>query len=233
MAPRRPHSATLHGVTLDDPYAWLKDPNYPEVADPDILAYLKDENAYFEAAMAPHAALVDRLYEEMKGRIKEDDSSVPQKDGDWLYWTAFETGGQYRKWWRKPVAGGPDALLLDEPALAEGKEYFRLGAFAVSNDGTKLAYAIDDTGAERFTIRVKDLTTGEHLPDTIPVCCRTSCGQQTTRASSMAWRTRSGGPTTPGSTGWAPIPRTTWCCIRSRTRGSASRSRRRAAAHGS
>jgi oligopeptidase B len=168
VADRRPHSVTLHGVTIEDPYAWLKDPSYPEVTNPDILAYLKAENAYFETAMAPHAALVDRLYEEMKGRIKEDDSSVPQKDGDWLYWTAFETGGQYRKWWRKRVDGGADQLLLDEPALAEGKEYFRLGAFAVSNDGTKLAYAIDDTGAERFTIRVKDLTTGEHLPDTIP-----------------------------------------------------------------
>ena len=168
VAERRPHSLTLHGVTLDDPYAWLKDPGYPEVTDPDILAYLKAENAYFDAAMAPHSGLVDRLYEEMKGRIKEDDSSVPQKDGDWLYWTAFETGGQYRKWWRKPVAGGADELLLDEPALAEGKEYFRLGAFAVSNDGTKLAYAIDDTGAERFTIRVKDLGNGEHLPDVIP-----------------------------------------------------------------
>jgi oligopeptidase B len=104
----------------------------------------------------------------MKGRIKEDDSSVPQKDGDWLYWTAFETGGQYRKWWRKPVAGGPDELILDEPTLAEGKEYFRLGAFSVSNDATLLAYAIDDNGSERFEVRVKNLTTGEHLPDVIP-----------------------------------------------------------------
>jgi oligopeptidase B len=118
--------------------------------------------------MKPHQPLVDRLYEEMKGRIKEDDSSVPQKDGDWLYWTAFETGGEYRKWWRKPVDGGPDELLLDEPALAEGKEYFRLGAFSVSNDGRYLAYAIDDNGSERFTIRVKDLETGEHLPEVIP-----------------------------------------------------------------
>lgn len=168
VAPTRPHSFTAHGETISDPWAWLKDPNYPEVTDPDVLGYLQAENAYFEAVMAPHRPLVDRLYEEMKGRIKEDESSVPQKDGDWLYWTGFETGGQYRKWWRKPVAGGPDALLLDEPALAEGKEYFRLGAFAVSNDGTKLAYAVDDSGAERFEIRVKDLLTGEHLPDTIP-----------------------------------------------------------------
>jgi oligopeptidase B len=168
VAAQRPHSFTRHGVTIDDPYAWLKDPDYPEVGDPDILAYLEAENAYFEAVMAPHRPLVDRLYEEMKARIKEDESSVPQKDGDWLYWAAFETGGQYRKWWRKPVAGGADQLLLDEPALAEGKEYFSLGAFAVSNDGRHLAYAIDDNGSERFTIYVKDLASGALLPETIP-----------------------------------------------------------------
>ncbi len=168
VAERRPQTFTVHGVTVEDPYAWLKDPAYPEVADAAVLDYLKAENAYFEAVMAPHRPLVDRLYEEMKARIKEDDSSVPQKDGDWLYWTAFETGGQYRKWWRRPVAGGADQLLLDEPALAEGKEYFRLGAFSVSNDGRLLAYAIDDSGAERFTIRIKDLTTGDDLPEVIP-----------------------------------------------------------------
>ena len=167
VAATRPHSFTRHGVTVEDPYAWLKDPNYPEVTDPAILDYLKAENAYFEAAMAPHQPLVDRLYEEMKGRIKEDESSVPQKDGDWLYWTAYETGGQYRLWWRKPVAGGADELLLSEPELAEGHEYFRLGAFSVSNDGRLLAYAIDDDGSERFTVHVKDLATGELLPDTI------------------------------------------------------------------
>ncbi|WP_375287951.1 S9 family peptidase [Sphingomonas sp.] len=168
IAQQRPHSFTRHGVTIEDPWAWLKDPNYPEVTDPEVLGYLEAENAYFEAQMAPHRPLVDRLYEEMKARIKEDDASVPQKDGDWLYWTAFETGGEYRKWWRRPVAGGPDELILDEVALAEGHEYFRLGAFAVSNDGMKLAYATDDNGSERFTIRVKDLATGDLLPDTIP-----------------------------------------------------------------
>jgi oligopeptidase B len=168
VAAIRPHRFTAHGHTIEDPYAWLKDPNYPEVDEPEVLGYLEAENAYFEAQMAPLKPLVDRLYEEMKGRIKEDESSVPQKDGDWLYWTAYETGGEYRKWWRRPVAGGPDELLLDEPALAAGKEYFRLGAFAISNGGSLLAYAIDDSGAERFEIRVRDLTTGEHLPDVIP-----------------------------------------------------------------
>lgn len=172
IAATRPHSFTAHGVTIEDPWAWLKDANYPDVSDKDVLAYLEAENAYFEQAMAPHRPLVDRLYEEMKARIKEDESSVPQKDGDWLYWTAFETGGEYRKWWRRPVGapddGSADELLLDETALAAGKEYFRLGAFAVSNDGMKLAYAIDDNGSERFTIHVKDLATGALLPDTIP-----------------------------------------------------------------
>ena len=168
VAARRPHSFTAHGHTIDDPWAWLKDPAYPEVGDKEVLAYLAAENSYFDAVMAPHKPLVDRLYEEMKGRIKEDESSVPQQDGDWLYWTAFETGGEYGKWWRKPVGGGPDELLLDEPALADGKEYFRLGAFSVSNNGRYLAYAIDDNGSERFTIRIKDLTTGEHLPEVIP-----------------------------------------------------------------
>jgi len=168
VAEQRPHSFTTHGITIDDPWAWLKDPAYPDVGDPDVLAYLEAENAYFTSMMAPHTALIDRLYEEMKGRIKEDESSVPQKDGDWLCWTDYETGGQYPRWWRRPVAGGPDQLLLDEPALAEDKEYFRVGAFSVSNDGRYLAYAIDDSGAERFEVRVKDLASGEHLPDVIP-----------------------------------------------------------------
>jgi oligopeptidase B len=168
IAPTRAHSFTIHGVRVDDPWAWLKDPNYPQVDDAEVLAYLEAENAYFETVMAPLKPLVDTLYEEMKGRIKEDESSVPQKDGEWLYWTAYEVGGEYRKWWRKPVGGGPDELLLDEPALAEGKDYFRLGAFSVSNDGKLLAYAIDDSGAERFEVRVKTLSTGEHLPEVIP-----------------------------------------------------------------
>jgi oligopeptidase B len=93
---------------------------------------------------------------------------VPQKDGDWLYWIEFEEGAEYKKWWRKPVAGGPDELILDEPALAAGKEYFRLGALSVSKDGRLLAYSVDDNGSERFTARIKNLTTGEHLPDEIP-----------------------------------------------------------------
>ena len=129
-----------------------------------MLAYLKAENDYFEAAMAPHKALIDTLFEEMKGRIKEDDCSVPVKDGDWLYWWAFETGAQYRRWY--PQAGrraAQDKLIFDEPAEAEGKEYFRLGAFEVSPDGSCAATLVDDDGSERFKLRIRDLATGEDI----------------------------------------------------------------------
>ena len=168
VAATRPHSFTRHGVTIEDPWAWLKDPAYPNVADKDVLAYLEEENGYFEKVMAPLKPLSETLFTEMRGRIKEDESTVPQKDGDWLYWTDYETGGEYPRWWRRPVGGGADVMILDEPALAEGKEYFRLGAFSVSPDGRLLAYAVDDNGSERFEVRGKDLETGELLPDTIP-----------------------------------------------------------------
>jgi oligopeptidase B len=167
IAERRPHSFAHHGVSIDDPFAWLRDPNYPDVTDADVLAYLNAENAYFEAAMAPHQPLIESLFKEMRGRIKEADQSVPAKDGDWLYWRSFDEGAQYRKWWRSPAAGGEAQLMLDEPALAEGKEYFRLGGMDVSPDDRLLAYAIDDNGSERFTIRIKDLATGELLADVI------------------------------------------------------------------
>ena len=168
VAPQRPHSFTAHGITVDDPWAWLRDPGYPEVTDTDVLAHLEAENRWFESAMEARKPLLDTLFTEMKGRIKEDDSSVPQKDGDWLYWRKFDEGAQYRTWWRKPVAGGPDQLILDEPALAEGHEYFRLGTLSASMDGRYLAYAIDTDGSERFEVRIKDLTTGELLPEVIP-----------------------------------------------------------------
>ncbi len=168
VAAKKPHSFTHHGVTVSDDYAWLRDPGYPEVTDKQVLAHLDAENAWFEARMAAHKPLIETLFTEMRGRIKEADKSVPQKDGDWLYWIEFEEGAEYKKWWRRPVAGGPDELLLDEVALAEGKEYFRLGAIAVSNGGQLLAYAVDDNGSERFTARIKDLATGELLADEIP-----------------------------------------------------------------
>ena len=168
IAEQRPHSYERHGYVVNDPWHWLKDARYPVVEDENVLAYLKAENQWFEQNMADRKPLTQSLFHEMKARIKEDDSSVPQKDGDWLYWSKFEEGMQYRQHWRKAVLGGEDQLMLDENILAEGKEYFRLGAASVSPDGHLLAYAYDDNGSERFEARIKDLTTGELLPDVIP-----------------------------------------------------------------
>ncbi len=168
IAEKRAHSFTHHGITIEDPYYWLKDQSYPKVDDADVLAYLKEENAYFEAHMAAHKPLTDTLFKEMKARIKEDDSSVPQKDGDWIYWSKFDAGAQYRKYYRKAAAGGPDILILDENELAKGKDYFRLGEMSISPNGNLMAYAYDDNGSERFEAHVRDLTTGKELPDIIP-----------------------------------------------------------------
>jgi oligopeptidase B len=167
IAAKKPHSYTRHGVTISDPYFWLKDQGYPKVDDVAVLDYLKAENAYFEAQMKPHAARVETIFAEMKARLKEDESTVPQKDGAYLYWETYEKGAQYKKWMRKPVAGGPEEVLLDEARLAEGKDYFRLGDLAVSRDDRIMAYSTDTDGSERFTIRFRDLTTGKDLPDTI------------------------------------------------------------------
>jgi len=163
IAAIRAHRTTHHGVTLDDPWHWLRDPGYPQVSDPEILAYLSAENGWFETWAAPHKPLIDTLTAELRGRIVEDDSSVPARDGNFDYWWHFETGGQYRIWMRRPASGGDEQLLLSEPACAAGLDYFRLGGLAVSPDGKLLAYAVDDDGAERFTLRVRDIATGTDI----------------------------------------------------------------------
>ena len=168
VADVRPHSYTIHGTTVEDPYFWLKDQSYPDVDDADVLAYLTEENGYFGAVMAPHQALVDTLYEEMKGRIPQEDASVPVPDGDWEYWYAYDEGQEYRKWYRRPIAGGPEELLLDENALAEGHEHFDLGTLDISPDGTHFAYSTDTDGSERYILRIRDIASGEDLPDEIP-----------------------------------------------------------------
>jgi len=159
-AEQRPHFFEHHGIKVEDPYHWLRDPGYPKVEDENVLGYLKAENAYFDAVMEPHQELVEELFQEMKGRIKEDDRSVPVKDGDWLSWWAFEEGAQYRKWYRRPIAGGEDRVTFDEQLEAEGRDYFRLGALVVSPDGRYAATFVDDEGSERYKLRVRDLESG-------------------------------------------------------------------------
>ena len=174
-AAARPHAATYHGIAIEDPYHWLKDQSYPDVDDPDVLAYLQAENDYFEAMMAPHADLVETLYQEIKARQQPDEAGVPVLENGWYYQWRYEEGGQYRIWSRWP-AGDPDArtgptrntdTILDEPALAREADYFRLGALAVGNGGELMAYSTDTDGSERFRLVVRNLATGELLEDVI------------------------------------------------------------------
>ncbi len=167
IAEPRPHSSSHHGVVLDDPWHWLKDPKYPKISDKEVLGYLKAENRYFEAQMAAQKPWVDKIFKEMKSRLKEDDCSVPQKDGDWIYWSRFAPGAQYRQHYRKPVAGGAEQLMLDETSLAADKDYFTLDELIISPDGRLMAYALDDDGSERFSVHFRDLESGEDLPDVI------------------------------------------------------------------
>ncbi len=175
LAERRPYSITHHGVTIEDPWNWLRDPAYPTVEDADVLAYLTAENEYFEAAMGPHQGLIDTLFEEIKARQQPDLSSVPWRRGEWYYQWSYQEGSQYRVWSRWPAADarareGPTdnaRTILDEPALAEGVEYFRLGSLSVGNGGALLVYSTDTDGSERYRMVVKDLRIGEMLGDEI------------------------------------------------------------------
>ncbi len=167
VANKIPSERVVHGHALSDPYQWLKDPNYPKVEDEAILGYLREENAYYQAAMAPHQELNDTIYEEIVGRIKEDDSSVPYKLGPYLYGWKFAKGAQYRQWYRTDLDGGNETSLLDEVKLAEGLEYFKLGGMAITPDYSTLAWASDNDGSERYTIFIKEIESGDSLPDRI------------------------------------------------------------------
>jgi oligopeptidase B len=173
-ATKRPLSQTWHGKTLVDDYGWLRAENWqdvmrdPTVLDSEIRAHLEAENAYMDAALADTRPLQDRLFAEMKGRIKEDDSSVPSPDGPWAYYTSFVTGGQYPRVMRQKRDGGGDTMLLDGNAEADGQAYWQLGSAGHSPNHKLLAYAVDDKGSELFTLRFRDLAIGLDLPDAIP-----------------------------------------------------------------
>ena len=163
-APKRPQELTTHGDTRIDPWYWLRD-----VDDPETLAYLNAENAHTEAAMAPEEVLQQSLYQEMRGRIKEDDSTVPQKEGDYYYYTRFEEGKQYPIHCRKHLSlDAPEKILIDVNALAEDKDYCRVGRWENSPDHRWLAYSVDADGSEQYTIVIKNLDTGELLGEAIP-----------------------------------------------------------------
>jgi oligopeptidase B len=168
IARKEHRETTLHGVVLTDDYAWLRDKE-----NPDVTAYLEAENAHAEAVMAPLAGLREELYGEMLSHIKQTDVSVSYRDGDWWYYSRTEEGLQYGIFCRK--RGGPDGLdadaaeeiVLDGNELAKGHAFFAIGDTDISDDGRWLAYTSDTTGFRQYTLRIKDLTTGETLADAL------------------------------------------------------------------
>ncbi|MEQ8267559.1 MAG: S9 family peptidase [Parvibaculum sp.] len=174
-ASKRPQTDVHHGISRVDDYAWLRDENWrevmrdPDVLDKDIRAYLDAENAYTEAALAPVAALRETLFKEMKGRIKEDDSSVPSPDGAFAYYTRFVEGAQHPLFCRRPREGeGPEEILLDANREAEGEAYFKIGDVDHAPTHKLVAWSADRKGSEYFTVRLRDMATGKDLADEVP-----------------------------------------------------------------
>jgi oligopeptidase B len=155
----------IHGTTLVDDYAWLR-----EKENPDVTAYLEAENAYAEAVMAPLAPLREQLYQEMLSHIKQTDVSVPFRDGGWWYFTRTEEGLQYGIHCRRrgtdagPEENAPEEVVLDGNELAKGHAFFSIGDTDITDDGRWLAYTTDTKGFRQYTLRIKDLATGETLP---------------------------------------------------------------------
>jgi oligopeptidase B len=173
VAPRRPHSFTAHGITIVDDYAWLKDDNWqevlrdPAILDADIRTYLEAENDYTESLLGHTAALQKTLVKEMRGRIKEDDSSVPSPDGAYAYMRKFREGGQHEMFGRCPRDGGATEIILDGDELAARHDYFRFGGARHSPDHRLEAWSADVKGSEYFTIRVRDWKTKTDLDDLV------------------------------------------------------------------
>ncbi len=170
-AEKRAHSSTVHGFARSDDYHWLKADNWQEVMqDPsllpqDIRDYLEAENKYHEVQMADTANLQENLFAELKGRIKEDDSSVPAPDGPYLYYSQTVTGGQYARYCRKLLDGTHEQIMFDGDALAKGHDYFSFGGLALSPDQTLAAWSYDNKGSEFYDVRIRNLATGEDHAD--------------------------------------------------------------------
>ena len=166
VASKRPYSVPSPNGAREDDYYWLRDDTRK---NPDMLAYLKAENAYADAALAPTKALQDRLYQEIVGRVKQDDSSVPYLKHGWWYYTRFDTGADYPILARRKEAmTAPEAVMLDQPKMAAGKGFFAVGDWEVSPNNGLLAYAEDTVGRRQYVLRFKNLETGETLADAVP-----------------------------------------------------------------
>jgi len=174
VAAKVPHRIEQLGRVRVDDYAWMKDDNWqqvlrdPKVLRADVREHLDAENAYTKAALADTEALQAQMFAEMKGRIKEDDSSVPTPDGPWDYYSRYALGAEHPVHARRPRGQeGPEHVLLDEDALSKGKAYFHVGAASHSPDHALYAWAADEQGSEYYQIRVKDLASGEEVGSVI------------------------------------------------------------------
>ena len=165
-AAKKPHTVKApHGAQRGDEYYWLRD---DKRKNPEMLAYLNAENAYVDAVMKPLKPLEDKLYGEIVGRIKQDDSSVPYRERGYWYYTRYETGQDYPiHARRKGSMDDAEQVMLDVNAMAKGKDYFSVGAMEVSQDNSLLAWADDAVGRRQYKIRFKNLATGEIYPDVI------------------------------------------------------------------
>jgi oligopeptidase B len=164
MAAVRPHRFDEHGTVRIDQYYWLR-----ERENPEVIKYLEDENAYTKAVMAHTDALQERLFEELKGRVRQNDQSVPYRQGNYFYYTRLVEGKNYPIYARKRGSlDAPEEILIDGNALGEGKPFFQVMGWQISSGENLLAYAVDTIGRRIATIRIKDLRTGQDLSDVIP-----------------------------------------------------------------
>ena len=167
VANRVPFKETHHQRTLSDDYHWLKDQGYPVVDEPQIIQYLEQENTYYQHFLKPHAALVNKVFEEFKGRTDEEETSVPYISNGYEYSWFFRPGDEYRTRSRKNLESGKQSVFLDETELANGADYFVIGDWEISPDNRYLAYSVDIEGDERYQVKVKDLQTDEYLDDVL------------------------------------------------------------------
>ncbi len=163
VAEKRPYQILQHGMIRNDEYYWMRNRE-----DPQVLKYLTAENDYLEEVLQHTLPLREKLFEEMKNRIKETDETVPEKIGDYLYYRRSVAGKQYPIYCRvKDAPNASEEILLDQNVLAEGFEFCSISAFSISPDQNKLAYSVDLEGAEVYTIHIKDLETGSLYPESI------------------------------------------------------------------
>ncbi len=163
VAGKKTHTTRIHGLALQDDYFWLR-----EKSNPEVIKYLEAENAYTEAVLGSTKPFQEALYNEMLGRIKQTDLSVPTKIGGYLYYSRTQEGKQYPYMCRrKGSMSGSEEILLDLNALAAGHKFLGLGAYVVSDDGNWLAYSTDTTGYRQYTLHVKDLQSGKTLAENI------------------------------------------------------------------